>query len=58
MIYPIDIPLEVSQVLGFTHGDRINALTGDVIQASQGGGPICQSPARWTGYDEAEGLHV
>ena len=45
IIYPMDIPLDVSQVLGFDHGDRINTLTGDVIQASQGKGEICQSPA-------------
>ena len=36
IIYPLDIPLEVSQVLGFDHSGRINTLTGDVIRASQG----------------------
>ena len=35
----------ISQVLGFDHGGRINTLTGDVIQASQGKGEIVQSPA-------------
>ena len=45
IIYPLDLPLDVSQVLGFTHGDRINTLTGDVIQASQGRDSIRQSPA-------------
>ena len=45
IIYPLDLPLDVSQVLGFTHGDRINTLTGDVIQASQGRDGIRQSPA-------------
>lgn len=45
IIYPLDLPLDVSQVLGFDHGDRINTLTGDVIQASQGKHEILQSPA-------------
>ena len=45
IIYPLDIPLDISQVLGFDHGGRINTLTGDVIQASQGKGEIVQSPA-------------
>ena len=40
IIYPLDIPLDISQVLGFDHGGRINTLTGDVIQASQGKGEI------------------
>lgn len=44
IIYPLDIPLDVSQVLGFDHGGRINTLTGDVIRASQGKNEICQSP--------------
>ena len=44
VIYPIDIPLEVSQVLGFTHGERINALVEDVITASRDQDAICQSP--------------
>ena len=44
IIYPIDIPLEISKVLGFTHGDRIDALVRDAIQASQGQREICQSP--------------
>ena len=44
VIYPIDIPLEVSQVLGFTHGERINALVVDAISASRGQDRICQSP--------------
>ena len=44
VIYPIDIPLEVSQVLGFTHGERINALVVDAISASRGQDRIYQSP--------------
>ena len=43
IIYPMDIPLEVSSVLGFTHGERINALVVDVIRASRDQDSIRQS---------------
>lgn len=43
VIYPIDIPLEVSSILGFTHAARINTLVQDAIQTSQGQPEICQS---------------
>ena len=45
VIYPMDIPLAVSEVLGFTHGARIDALVQDAIQASLGQTEIRQSPA-------------
>ena len=35
IIYPMDIPLEISNVLGFTHGVRINTLVMDAIRASR-----------------------
>ena len=44
IIYPMDIPLSVSQVLGFTHSERINALVSDIIYASDGKPEIAQSP--------------
>ena len=44
IIFPMDIPLEISSVLGFTHGTRIDTLVRDAIQASQGQASICQSP--------------
>ena len=44
IIFPMDIPLSTSQVLGFTHSDRINTLVLDVIQASTGKNEVCQSP--------------
>ena len=44
IIYPMDIPLDISHVLGFTHSRRINTLVSDAIQASQGQGEIRQSP--------------
>ena len=46
IIYPLDIPLDVSQVLGFDHGSRINTLTEDVIAASAGKDRIVQSEQR------------
>lgn len=45
IIYPMDIPLEASSVLGFTHGVRIDTLVQDAVQASRGRREICQSPA-------------
>lgn len=44
IIYPMDIPLEISNVLGFTHGDRIDTLVSDAVRASQGQKAIRQSP--------------
>jgi dGTPase len=45
IIYPLDIPLDVSQVLGFDHSSRINTLTYDVIRTSFEKDKIQQSPA-------------
>ena len=45
IIYPMDIPLSVSQVLGFTHSERINTLTVDIMTQSDGKDRIVQSPA-------------
>lgn len=45
IIYPMDIPLEISNVLGFTHSERIDTLTVDIIQSSAGTGEIRQSTA-------------
>ena len=44
IIYPMDIPIAISNLLGFTHGERINTLVLDVIQASEGQNSIRQSP--------------
>lgn len=44
VLFPMDIPLEVSNVLGFTHKARIDTLVRDAIQASQWQEQICQSP--------------
>lgn len=45
IIYPMDIPIEISNVLGFTHSERINTLTVDIISASAGKDDILQSDA-------------
>ena len=44
IIYPMDLPLECTSVLGFTHGARIDCLVKDAIQASQGQAEIRQTP--------------
>ena len=44
IIYPIDIPVYLKQKLGYTYSQRINTLTCDVIEASEGKSEICQSP--------------
>lgn len=46
IIYPTDIPVSISQVLGYDHSQRINTLTVDVIESSIGKEEITQSPAR------------
>ena len=43
ILYPMDIPLKPCQVLGFTHGERIDALVADVITQSAGKDDILQS---------------
>ena len=43
IIGPLDIPIALSQCLGFTHSERINTLTADVISASEGQPSIRQS---------------
>ena len=40
----MDIPLDISHVLGFTHSKRIDTLVSDAVQASQGQSVIRQSP--------------
>lgn len=43
VIYPMDLPLNVSNVLGFTHKERIDTLVRDAIEASMDQDHICQS---------------
>ena len=44
VIFPTDIPAHISQTLGYTHGERIETLTLDIIRASGEGDAIRQSP--------------
>lgn len=44
IIYPMDLPLEFTKVLGFTHTERIGTLVADAIEASRDADAICQSP--------------
>ena len=44
IIFPMDIPLDISNVLGFTHGARIDTLVSDAIAYSQGKNTIRTSP--------------
>lgn len=46
IIYPMDIPLRISQVLGFNHGERINTLVEDIIRTSEGKPFVMQSPEK------------
>ena len=43
IIFPMDIPLEISNVLGFNLSQRVNTLVLDAIQASWEQDAICQS---------------
>lgn len=43
IIYPTDLPAHLTRVLGYTHGERIDTLTEDVIRASADRDVICQS---------------
>ena len=43
IIYPMDIPLEISNVLGFTYSERIDTLTTDIIRESGDTGALRQS---------------
>lgn len=43
IIYPTDIPAHISEVLGYTHGERIETLTMDIVSSSREGDAICQS---------------
>ncbi len=43
IIFPTDIPVHISQVLGYTHGERIETLTRDIIENSMESDHIRQS---------------
>ncbi|MBU5434596.1 deoxyguanosinetriphosphate triphosphohydrolase [Pseudoflavonifractor sp. MSJ-37] len=43
VLYPMDLPLALTQRLGFSHGERIDTLVSDVIGQSRDRDDICQS---------------
>ena len=43
IIFPTDIPIHISQTLGFTHGERIETLAMDIVRSSGEGELIRQS---------------
>jgi len=43
IIYAMDIPIAISEVLGYTHTERINRLVVDIIQTSSREGRVVQS---------------
>lgn len=51
IIFPMDIPLELQQALGFSHGERVNTLTCDAISESADGQSVRLSPARKKALD-------
>ncbi len=51
IIFQMDIPLELQQELGFSHGERINTLTVDAITASADGQSVRLSPKRKEALD-------
>ena len=44
VIYPLDLPADLVQVLGSSHSERINTLVTDIITTSRGKDNILQSP--------------
>ena len=43
IIFATDIPVHISETLGFTHGERLDTLTMDIIENSREGNAIRQS---------------
>ena len=56
IIYPMDIPIAISNVLGFTHDQRIDTLTQDIIRQSSGVGVIRQSEECRNAMSELRGF--
>lgn len=52
VLYPTDIPITCSQVLGYTHSERIGTLVQDIIYSSMGQADIYQSPEMATAMTE------
>lgn len=52
IIYPLDIPIQLRQTLGYRKSQRIDTLVRDVIDASQGKNGIYQTPEIGKAMDE------
>ena len=44
ILYPEDIPRDITKILGNSHSDRLNTLINDLVAVSSEAGDICQSP--------------
>ncbi len=52
ILMPLDLPLSISQELGFYHGARINTLVEDIIVTSRDQPKVEQSPAKAAAMEE------
>ena len=52
ILYPLDVPIDLRERLGYTNAQRIDTLVRDVIHQSQGKNTICQSPEIAQAMDE------
>ena len=44
ILYPEDLPRDITRVLGDTHSNRLNTLINDMVEVSSEAGDICLSP--------------
>lgn len=52
ILYPLDVPIDLRQRLGYTKTQRIDTLVRDVIDRSSGKNCICQSPEKAEAMEE------
>ena len=44
ILYPEDLPRDITRILGDTHSNRLNTLVNDMVEVSSEAGDICLSP--------------
>ena len=44
ILYPEDLPRDITRILGDTHSNRLNTLINDLVEVSSEAGDICLSP--------------
>ena len=44
ILYPEDLPKDITRILGDTHSNRLNTLVNDMVEVSSEAGDICLSP--------------